>query len=418
MRQNVARCARSNWKWKPKCASGDENVSRKSSNKKPTGTVGFFPHSRRPMWHARRQPLSLRTAVGPVELEVWYGYDPAAQGWGCPIRQCWGLRAHQQMSPGLQDKVLFTATATGTYEQTAAVVSKWGCPMDDSTVHALVQRLGARAQAQTQARLKTTPQEIAPQRAPSALAVAMVDGFLARFRGRGWGQEHTQEPHVEWHEIKTGVFYLSEQASVSQSGRGLLSEKVIVSWQGPAVELGERLHHEALRRGLGRARALEAVGDGAEWIWHLVEARWPGAVQVLDFYHASQHLWELARGLHGADELKVAAWVQKRRHQLRHGQEKKVLRAIARLQPPRGERGKIVRREQQYFASQSGRLAYEVIAARGWPIGSGAVESACRQRQCRYKRAGQFWTSSGLRCLNALEEARAHGHWDQLWSMN
>lgn len=370
------------------------------------------------MWHARQQPLTLRTAVGAVELQVWYGYDPAAEAWGCPIRQRWGLFAHQQMSPGLEDKVLFTATATGTYEQAAAVVSKWGCAMDDSTVHALVQRMGTRAEEQTQARLKILPQEIAPQRAPSALAVVMVDGFQGRFRGSGWGQEHSPQPHVEWHEIKTGIFYLSEQASVSESGRGLLSEKVIVSWQGAAVDLGERLHHEAMRRGLGRARAVEAVGDGAEWIWNLVDARWPEAVQVLDFYHASQHLWELGRALHPADELKVVAWVEKRRHQLRHGQEKKALRAIARLPPPRGERGKIVRREQNYFASQSERMAYEPIAARGWPIGSGAVESACRQRQCRYKRPGQFWTPSGLRHLCALEEARAHGHWEKLWSIN
>jgi hypothetical protein len=250
------------------------------------------------------------------------------------------------------------------------------------------------------------------------LAVVMVDGFLTRFRGEGWGQPNNREPHAAWHEVKTGVFYCVEAASVSPSGRGLLAEKVVVTWQGPAVELGERLHHQALRRGLGRAREVEALGDGAEWIWNLVGTRWQEAVQVLDFYHASQHLWELGRALHGVDAEKVSAWVEKRRHDLRHGQEKKVLREIARLKAPRGERGKIVRREQNYFASQSGRMAYETIAARGWPIGSGAVESACRERQCRYKRPGQFWTQKGLRHLGALEEARAHGHWDQLWNAN
>ena len=92
-----------------------------------------------------------------------------------------------------------------------------------------------------------------------------------------------------------------------------------------------------------------------------------------------------------------------------------MLQEIAALKAGRGERGKIVRREQNYFASQAGRMAYATIAARGWPIGSGAVESACRQRQCRYKRPGQFWTQRGLRHLCALEEARANGHWDELW---
>ena len=281
------------------------------------------------MWHARPQVLALRTTVGAVELQLWYGYDPARQGWGCPMRQRWGLLAYQRTSPALEDRVLFTATATGTYEQAAAVVSKWGCPTDDSTVHSLVQRMGARAEAQTQARLKTPPQEIAPGRAPSRLAVTMVDGFLVRFRGEGWGRKQTQKPPVGWHELKTGVFYCLEQARPHQKGRGLLSEKVVVSWQGAAVELGQRLHYEALRRGLGRARQVEAVGDGADWIWNLVSQRWSQAVQVLDFYHASQHLWELARALHGTDETEVAGWVEPRRHDLRHGRERRVLKELA-----------------------------------------------------------------------------------------
>ncbi len=358
----------------------------------------------------------MRTSVGEIELKVCYGYDPGAKQWGCPMRQRWGLAPAQHTSPALEDKVLFTVTATGTYEQAAAVANKWGSPMDDSTVHALVQRRGAQAEAQTQARLKTVPVEIAPQRAPSALDVVMIDGFLVRFRGSGWGQEPMSEPHVEWHEMKTGVFYRHEQAGRNESGRRLLAEKVVVSWQGAAVELGERLHHEALRRGLGRAAQVEAVGDGAPWIWNLVEGRWTQAVQVLDFYHASQHLWELSRALHRKEEKKVAPWVEQRLHRLRHGQERAVLKEIAGLPAGRGERGQIVRREQNYFASHAGRMAYESMAERGWPIGSGAVESACRQKQCRYKRAGQFWTESGLRHLCALEEARANGHWDQLWT--
>ncbi len=213
----------------------------------------------------------------------------------------------------------------------------------------------------------------------------------------------------------TGVFYRHEQASVNARGRGLLAEKVVVSWQGEAAALGERLHHEAIRRGLGRALELEAVGDGAAWIWNLVAGRWARATPVLDFYHGSEHLWELGRALHPKVETKVKPWVEERLHRLRHGQEQKVLKEIGGLKAGRGGAGKIVRREQNYFASQAGRMAYESIAERGWPIGSGAVESACRQSQCRYKRPGQFWTAKGLRHLQALAEARAHGHWDQLW---
>ena len=107
--------------------------------------------------------------------------------------------------------------------------------------------------------------------------------------------------------------------------------------------------------------------------------------------------------------------MEKQLHELRHGKEKRVLRHLAALPRMAGERGKNLRREQNYFAGQAGRMHYAEVAARGWPIGSGAVESACRQKQCRFKRAGQFWTPAGLQRLNALIEARDNDHWDQLW---
>ena len=99
---------------------------------------------------------------------------------------------------------------------------------------------------------------------------------------------------------------------------------------------------------------------------------------MLDFYHASQHLWALSRGLHPKAEPQVAPWVAERLPRLRHGEEQMVLKELAGLPARRGAAGEIVRREQNYFASHAGRMAYETIAARGWPIGSGVVESACR----------------------------------------
>ena len=93
--------------------------------------------------------MSLRTVVGVVKVVVWQGKDPTDQHWGCPIRERWGLRAHQQMSPALEEKAAFTVTMVGSYEAAAQVAGKWGCPVDASVIHALVQRVGSMAQAQT-----------------------------------------------------------------------------------------------------------------------------------------------------------------------------------------------------------------------------------------------------------------------------
>jgi hypothetical protein len=358
--------------------------------------------------------MHLRTGFGVVALEVWHGQNPADRRWGCPTRQRWGLRPHQQLSPALEDKLAYFTTVAGSYEAAAKLAAKVGCAVEDSTLVALVQRLGARAEAQTQARLQAAPAEKTPQRAPSALGVLLLDGYQVRFRGLGWGKQRTQQPRVQWHEEKVGVFYEQEQAGGTE--RRQLVDKVVIGWQGEPLELGRRLHWEALRGGLGRARERLVVADGAPWIWNVVRDRWAGAHQLLDFYHASQHLWALGEVVASKDEGARRVWVEKRLHGLRHGQEQAVLREIAVLPPRRGEAGKVLRREQSYFASQAQRMNYQVLAERGWPIGSGAVESACRQRQCRRKRPGQFWTAKGLRHLGALEEARDNGHWDELWT--
>lgn len=140
--------------------------------------------------------MRLHTSVGVVALTVWHGTDPGTQRWDCPIRQRWGLRPHQQGSPTLEDKLAFTVTATGTFAQAAAVATKWGCPTDDSTVHALTQRLGACAEAQIQQRLLTQPPvEVAPQWAASELGVLLVDmGGKCASAGQAGGARERNNP--------------------------------------------------------------------------------------------------------------------------------------------------------------------------------------------------------------------------------
>jgi hypothetical protein len=377
--------------------------------------AGFFPHSGQRVVHRRKRRMQIRTGAGVVELQVLQGQDPADNHWGCPIRERWGLSDHQQLSLALEDKLAFTVTATGSYGQAAQLAQKWGVGISAAAMHALAQRLGSRAEAATQERLVRAPQEKEPQRAAPSLAVLMLDGWQVRQRGPGWGKERTDQPRVQWHEWKTGIYYRHEQSGRTAGGRGVLAQKLVVGWQGEPVEFGRRLHWEAMSAGLGRARSKLIVADGAPWIWNLAQDRWAGATEVLDFYHATQHLWELGRALVGDDEAKLTQWVEPRRRQLRHGKQGAVLSEIASLVVPSTETGKVIKREQDYFAGHAQRMNYGKIHRKGWPIGSGSVESECRNRQCRFKRPGQTWTARGMHNLGALTEARQNGHWDQLW---
>jgi hypothetical protein len=317
------------------------------------------------------------------------------------------------MSPGWRQQLAFALTVTTSYEGAAALLRQLGHAADDATLHALAQKLGERAEAQTQQRLAQPAVEQTPQRAASEVGVLMLDGWQVRQRGLGWGKKNTTKPRVEWHEWKIGVFYLQEQAAC-KNGRGVLSDKVVVSWQGEPLELGRRLHLAACEHGLSRARQKLVVSDGAAWIWNVVQDRWADAVEVLDFYHASQHVWNLGEAVQG-DREAARPWVEKQLQQLRHGRHAAALRTIAGLPAAAGPAGEVIRREQNYFAGHAGRMKYQAVAERGWAIGSGPVESACLQRQGRFKRSGQFWTQRGQQHLCALIEARQNGHWDALW---
>ena len=71
-------------------------------------------------------------------MKVWHGKDPRDGHWGSPVRERWGLKAHQQMSPALEEKLAFTATLAGSYAAAEQVAAKWGSEVDDSVIHALV----------------------------------------------------------------------------------------------------------------------------------------------------------------------------------------------------------------------------------------------------------------------------------------
>lgn len=397
----------------PRHANGKGKDCRRSCKRKPIASARFSPLSQRNAQHRREKVIELRTGAGLVKVIGWYGWDPGTGKWGCPAREYWGLRDYQEMSPGLEDQLAFTVTATSSYHEAAVLAEKWGCQVDDWTLQVLTHRLGQKAEEQTQARLRTLPEEMERQRADSEVAIFMLDGWKGRFRGPGWGKKRTKKKRVEWHELKVGVFYLKEQAGQTAGGRGILSEKVVVSWQGDGAEVGRRLQWEAQRRGLGRAKSILVVADGAAWIWNVAADRWANAEELLDFYHASEHVWMLGKALYG--EQKAGPWVERRLHELRHGQEEKFLTELANLDAPAGEAGKTVREQQNYFKNQSERLAYKEVFKRGWPIGSGAVESACSGQQGRFKRRGQFWTEEGFRDLSSLKQARENHHWDELW---
>jgi hypothetical protein len=361
-----------------------------------------------------------------VQLTVDYGQEPATQKWFCPQQRAWGLSPHQKLTPGLAEKLCFTAVATTSYAQAAAVAAQWGVVVDDAVLHQQVQRAGERAEQQAQARrgAGATPAAAPKPAVPPDALVIMMDGWMLRHRGADWGQKPVGAPgqRVAWQECKSAVIYHLGHAAKTAGNRGLLVEKFVVAYVGEPLEFGRRVQAEARRRGLGVAPRVYVVADGGVWIWNIVTDRFATATGVLDFYHASQHLWDLAHTLHPENEALARAWVEPLLHQLRHGGEAGVLQTLQDLPAWCAQRAQAVpaavARETNYFTEHREHIHYAARAAEGCPVGSGAMESLCGQLQGRFKRGGQFWTEPGRRRLMALEIARRNQDWHDVWQSN
>jgi hypothetical protein len=185
----------------------------------------------------------------------------------------------------------------------------------------------------------------------------------------------------------------------------------------PAENFGRRLYVEAWKRGSSRAEKKVVIGDGAEWIWNLAEQHFPGAVQIVDLYHARQHLWELVRKLHPNDEAKQKAWM--RAHQERlldKGKIEKLVDAIASLRSSNPEVTEKIRIEADYFRRNADRMRYPKYRAQHLFVGSGVIEAGCKTViGSRLKRSGMFWTVRGANAILALRCCHLNGRFEDYW---
>jgi hypothetical protein len=391
------------------------------------------PHTGELLQEARYETVTLETCAGTVRLRAHYGRHPQTRQWQHPIRLLWGLQPHQRLSPQLQDRVSYTAAETDSYERAAKMATKWGTPLAAATIHKHAQRMGREAALQTQEREEqlmtaaTQAQAVAPL--PNGLElfclVVMMDGFMARERGTDWALKppEAKGARVAWHEVKAATIYRVDQVAQKASGRRQILQKfwVLAPTQTPPQEFGRAVHAEAIRRGMGKAQFIFVLADGAVWIWNIIEDRFISCLKGLDFYHASTHLWAVAHELF-PEEAKAKAWVEPLLHQLKHGQEADVLSSLEALPAQRQTADRplseLLQREIAYFQTHREHLHYQELAAKGSPIGTGAMESTCSQLQTRVKRTGQFWKPAGLANMLALKAALQNDDWSALWSRN
>jgi hypothetical protein len=184
-----------------------------------------------------------------------------------------------------------------------------------------------------------------------------------------------------------------------------------------AEEFGRRIYAQAHGRGWSRALKKVVIGDGAEWIWNLVALHFPDAIQIVDLYHARQHLWEVARKLYPNDEGKQKAWMKI--HQkllLDRGKIEKLVGALRSIESDRPEITEKIRTEADYFERNAERMRYPKFRRQHLFVGSGVIEAGCKTVVAfRLKRSGMFWTVRGANAILALRCCHLNGEFEDYW---
>jgi hypothetical protein len=177
-------------------------------------------------------------------------------------------------------------------------------------------------------------------------------------------------------------------------------------------EFAARVEREATRRGFDRAVRRAVLGDGAKWIWNLATEYFPDAIQVVDRFHAKQHLFEVAKSIYGAGSDLAQQWARQRHDELDAGDIEPILSAL-RVHSPKDEEA---RKCIDYVEHNRTRMCYATFRAAGLCTSTGVVEAGCKTViGVRCKRAGMHWTVAGADAIIALRCCKLSGRFEDFW---
>jgi hypothetical protein len=302
------------------------------------------------------------------------------------------------------------------FEDAAEILDRVGhIPMSTSSVWRRVEVWGERGQAvatiqRAEASALPPRAEIMPGEARSSHNQgAAIDGAMVNIRDEGWK------------ELKVGcIFEIKVKSALDpQTGDRIEVAQAYrnsyVAHLGGPDAFGQALWAEARRRGWTRAGDTIALGDGAPWIWNLIKEHFFDSHQLVDWYHAAQHLWHVAHLLHGEGTLAAQQWFKDYETPLFAGHADRLAQLFCDLTRSHPALADGLRGEAHYFRTNQRRMRYLETREDGFPIGSGMVESACKQFGARFNGPGMRWSRPGIERLLPVRAALMGHSFDNWW---
>lgn len=338
------------------------------------------------------RPRWVRTICGDIRPSRAYYYCPECHSGVSPWDREQGL-GERVWSPGIKSLVS-ECCARLTYSEVSGLLTRvLGFSVEESSQQDIVADMGRRLREVEERDIAACFDDdttVTVERSPGRLYICM-DAAKAHTDGA-------------WHDIKTGVVFEGERPfDTSESLRDKMTKTIYIAAQEGCDEFGKRMYARAVMSGLLRAGKVVVLGDGAEWIWNLVALHFPRCVQILDYYHACEHIWELASVLYGEGTPACKRWAKERCDKLKECGPASLLRSLKRRKGRTEKQKEAIRLQRGYFEDHKHRMNYPAYIAEGIMIGSGPVESACKVVVGqRLKQAGMRWTKTGADSILAL----------------
>jgi Uncharacterised protein family (UPF0236) len=354
--------------------------------------------------YQRQRTAQVTTLLGPMTFARAY-YLCAACGHGqhpldAQLQCCAGSR-----SQALDALLALLGATQDSFGEAAHVLERLTLVhVSANSVRDATETLGAVLLAQPTQPVADPAPHVVPapsaSAAPSRLYITM-DGVLAHLHERGWS------------EIKVGCCYQTRSHPDRKRPERLEIRAHSASYVTALEEaqtFGWRLWAEAVRRGVLSSAEVVVLGDGAHWIWNIATTHFPRATQILDWYHASEYVWNAASAIWGEASPQRTPWATGQLDALWDGQVAEVLAELA--QWP--DCGAAVAAAVSYYTTHQGRMDYPSYRARGLQIGSGSVESACKQLvSARLKQAGMIWDASGAEAVATVRAWLKSDRWEE-----
>jgi hypothetical protein len=318
-------------------------------------------------------------------------------------------------SPGVARQAVWLAGLVP-YDQAEAILAEIGqVTISASSIWRRLQGWGsqfAALEAAERAQANALPEKWEPpsraEKADQRMGVAM-DGFMVHVLDEGWK------------EMKLGAVFdlaLRIERDERTGERALLAHAVRNSYAahlgGPEV-FGELLFAEARRRGWEQAQDTQVIGDGAVWIWNQAGLHFGESRQLVDWYHAKQHLAEAARLFKGDGTPAYTLWFNSRETALYQGHAERIAAELEQATPAKPESTDDLRREAGYFRQHQWRMNYLEMREEDWVLGSGMVEGGAKRYQARMCGPGMRWSRKGAENLTPVRTAILSGRFDERW---